>query len=296
MLTKLDQAAIEWHPMLPLRPLKGEWRRPDLRNHRKIVVVDGRSAFCGSQNMIDASYHNKKHEAAGRKWRELVARVEGPVVQSFDLVFATDWFIETKERLAPEVRAVEFPPGNGDMTCQVVPSGPGFPNENNLKLFNLLIYGAQRRLSITSPYFVPDESMMRGLLAATRRGVHVELFVSEIGDQGMVWHAQRSYYGALLSAGVEIYCYPAPYILHAKHISVDDETAMIGSSNMDMRSFALNSEISVLMRSREFVAQMREVEAEYRRVGTPLTREAWAAEPTFRTTVDGLARLTSSLQ
>ncbi|HEX7211362.1 MAG TPA: phospholipase D-like domain-containing protein, partial [Propionibacteriaceae bacterium] len=200
-------------PDAAVRPLKGEWRRPDLRNHRKIVVVDGRTAFCGSQNMIDSSYHNKKHEAAGMKWRELVARVEGPVVQSFDLVFATDWFIETKERLGPEVQAVEFPPGNGDMTCQVVPSGPGFPNENNLKLFNLLIYGAQRRLSITSPYFVPDESLLYAITTAAERGVAVELFVGAQGDQFMVHHAQCSYYRPLLEAGVRIFLYPAPFVL-----------------------------------------------------------------------------------
>ena len=82
--------------MLPIQPLKGEWRRPDLRNHRKIVVVDGRTGFVGSQNMIDSSYHNKKHEAAGRHWHELTTRVEGPVVQTLNLVFASDWFIETR--------------------------------------------------------------------------------------------------------------------------------------------------------------------------------------------------------
>jgi cardiolipin synthase len=93
--------------------------------------------------MIDSSYHNKKHEAAGRKWRELTTRVEGPAVQSMNLVFASDWFIESKERLRDYVQAEEFPEGHGDLTCQIVPSGPGFPDENNLRLFNSLIYGAQ---------------------------------------------------------------------------------------------------------------------------------------------------------
>jgi cardiolipin synthase len=88
MIKKLQQTAIEWHPMLPIQPLKGKWRRPDLRNHRKIVVVDGWTTFVGSLNMIDASYHNPKHERAGRKWRELVMRISGPVVFSIDIVFA----------------------------------------------------------------------------------------------------------------------------------------------------------------------------------------------------------------
>ena len=123
------------------------------------------------------------------------------------------------------------------MTCQVVPSGPGFPDENNLRLFNTMIYGARRRISITSPYFVPDESLLYAMTTAAQRGVDVELFVSEVGDQFMVCHAQRSYYQALLQAGVRICLYPVPYILHSKHFSIDDDAAVLGSSNMDMRSF-----------------------------------------------------------
>jgi cardiolipin synthase len=162
--------------MLPIQPLKGKWRRPDLRNHRKIVVVDGRVAFVGSLNMIDASYHNPSHERAGRKWRELVMELNGPVVFSLDIVFATDWYIETDEVLR-DVRPHPDQVEPGHVVCQVVPSGPGFPDENNLRLFNSLIYSAQRRLSITSPYFVPDESLLYAITTAAQRGIDVELFV-----------------------------------------------------------------------------------------------------------------------
>jgi cardiolipin synthase len=178
----------------------------------------------------------------------------------------------------------------------VIPSGPGFEVENNLQLFLSLLYSARERIIITSPYFVPDDSMLRGLMAATARGVHVELFVSEIGDQALVWHAQRSYYSALLRAGVRVFCYPAPFILHAKHFSVDDDIALIGSSNMDMRSFGLNSEISLMVRSRSFVAEMRNVERDYREISKELTLAEWEQEPLRRTVLDGLARLTSALQ
>ena len=246
LLATFDRAGIEWRPMLPIQPLKGEWRRPDLRNHRKIVVVDGRTGFVGSQNMIDSSYHNKKHEAAGRHWHELTTRVEGPVVQTLNLVFASDWFIETNERLADWVQPVAFAEDHGELTCQIVPSGPGFPDENNLRLFNTLIYGAQHRLSITSPYFVPDDSLLYAITTAAQRGVAVELFVSERGEQFMVSHAQNSYYRFLLEAGVRIFQYPYPAVLHAKHFSVDDHTAVIGSSNMDIRSFNLDFEVSMM--------------------------------------------------
>ena len=296
MLATFDGAGIEWRAMLPIQPLKGHWRRPDLRNHRKIVVVDGRVGFVGSQNMIDSSYHNKKHEAAGRKWHELTTKVEGPVVQSMNLVFASDWFIETKEVLRDDVQPESFPEGLGDLTCQIVPSGPGFPDENNLRLFNTLIYGALQRLSITSPYFVPDDSLLYAITTAAQRGVAVELFVSEQGEQFMVSHAQNSYYQFLLEAGVRIYRYPYPYVLHAKHFTVDDHTAVIGSSNMDIRSFNLDFEISMVCNGPSFVTQMRAVEDEYRSVSRELTLEEWNRRPLTKRWLDNVMRLTSAVQ
>ena len=298
-LARLDAMGVDWQLMLPVQPLKGRYQRLDLRNHRKLLVVDGQVAFVGSQNLIDRSYNKKKNIKLGLKWQELMCRLEGPVVGSIDMVFSTDWLIESGEDFAAAstdlVGDVKATP-SGTLDCQVVPSGPGFDVENNLQLFLSLLYSARSQVNITSPYFVPDDSMLRGVMAATSRGVQVDLFVSEIGDQGLVWHAQRSYYGALLRAGVRIYCYPAPYILHAKHFSIDAEVAVIGSSNMDMRSFGLNSEISLMVHSESFVAQMREVERDYRELSTELTLEQWEREPVRRTTLDGLARLTSALQ
>jgi cardiolipin synthase A/B len=295
MIKKLQQTAIDWHPMLPIQPLKGKWRRPDLRNHRKIVVVDGRTAFVGSLNMIDASYHNPKHERAGRKWRELVMQLSGPVVFSIDIVFATDWFLETDEVLR-DVQPHPYEVEPGDVLCQVVPSGPGFPDENNLRLFNSLIYSAQRRLSITSPYFVPDDSLLYAITTAAQRGIDVELFVGEQGDQFMVHHAQNSYYNALLRAGVKIYLYPAPFVLHSKHFSVDDDVAVIGSSNMDIRSFNLDFEISVMCVSRSLTTAMRRVEDHYRSLSRELTPDEWGRRPLRKRYLDNVMRLTSALQ
>jgi cardiolipin synthase len=297
MLAKFDQAGLEWHPMLPIQPLKGEWRRPDLRNHRKILVVDGRTAFVGSQNMVDSSYHKKKNEAVGRKWRELTTRVEGPVVHSINLVFAGDWYVETQEGLGEYLQPETFPDGVGDITCQIVPSGPGFPDENNLRLFNTLIYGAQHRLSITSPYFVPEQSLLYAITTAAQRGVDVELFVGAVGDQFMVHHAQCSYYRPLLDAGVRIYLYPGPFVLHSKHFSVDDHTAVIGSSNMDIRSFNLDFEISMMCTgSTDFVSRMREVEDMYRSLSRELTLAEWKTRPLKKRWVDNVMRLTSAVQ
>jgi cardiolipin synthase len=299
MLAHFDAAGFIWHAMLPIQPLKGRWQRPDLRNHRKILVVDGRVAVIGSQNLIEPGYKSPKNHREGRTYRELTARIEGPVVTTLNAVFATDWFVETHESLESEPYPFVDRGGDDDgvrASCQVVPSGPGFPNENNLRLFNTLIYGARCRVSITSPYFVPDESLLYAITTAAQRGVDVELFVSEQGDQFMVWHAQKSYYDALLRAGVRIYLYPGPYILHSKFFSVDDDAAVLGSSNMDMRSFGLNFEISVMGFGGNFVRDVQAVEDTYRAMSRELTLDEWSRRPLRARYVDNVMRLTSALQ
>jgi cardiolipin synthase A/B len=297
---ELDRIGAKWAFLLPVQPARGHYQRPDLRNHRKLVVVDGRVAFTGSQNLIDRGYDSPKNQKRGLQWQELVVRVTGPIVTAVNAVFLSDWYSETNELLGDEenvpVAAVPADPSPDALVCQVVPSGPAFEGENNLRLFLSLVTSAQKQVIITSPYFVPDEAMMYAITSARYRGLDVQLFVSEIGDQGSVWHAQRSYYGALLRAGVKIWMYPGPYILHAKHLSIDDDVAVIGSSNMDIRSFNLNFEISLLVRGASFVAEMREVEAGYRAIGRELTLEEWEKEPVSATFLDGVARLTSALQ
>jgi cardiolipin synthase len=295
MTAELDRIGVEWAWMLPVQPFKGKYQRPDLRNHRKIVVVDGVVAFTGSRNLIDRSYDSPKNQKRGLQWQELVTRVEGPAASALNVVFLSDWAIETGQQLPDEYVAVETMPAKGDLLCQVVPSGPTYATENNLRLFLSLIYGATEKVILTSPYFVPDEAMVYAITSACERGVEVQLFVSEIGDQWLVWHAQRSYYETLLQAGVRIFLYPAPYILHSKHFSIDDDIAVIGSSNMDIRSFSLNAEVSVLVRGASFVAGMREVEEGYRRAGRELTLDEWRREPRSATFSDGVARLTSAL-
>ncbi len=295
---ELDRIGVQWAWMLPVMPFRGKYQRPDLRNHRKLVVVDGIVAFVGSQNLIDRTYDSPKNIERGLKWQELVATVRGPAVAEVDAVFLADWLVETGERVdAERVPAAMVPAEDSDraVTCQIVPSGPSYTTENNLRLFLSLIHAATERVILTSPYFVPDEAMVYAITTACQRGLDVQLFVSEIGDQGLVYHAQRSYYSVLLEAGVRIHLYPAPYILHAKHFSIDDDVAVIGSSNMDIRSFSLNMELSMLVQGRPFVSAMRRVEDEYRAISRELTLEAWRREPVKATFLDGVARLTSAL-
>lgn len=295
----LNRMGVRWSFMLPVQPLQGKYQRPDLRNHRKLLIIDSEVAWMGSQNMVDRSYNKRTNLKRGLKWQDLMTRLEGPIVAGLNAIFITDWYSETNELLLRETRAITDDVIDKDpdaLDMQVVPSGPGFAGENNLRLFLALLYSATERVVITSPYFVPDDAMLYAITTATQRGVAVDLFVSEIGDQALVYHAQRSYYEGLLNAGVRIFMYPAPYILHAKHFTIDDEVAVIGSSNMDMRSFSLNMEVSLMVRGRSFVESMRQVEDGYRAISKELTKEAWHKQPLRSTILDNLARLTSALQ
>ena len=294
----LRDSGILFEEMLPFHPTKGMWRRPDLRNHRKIVVVDGDVAFTGSQNMTDPSYNKRGNIRRGLQWKDLMVRLDGPAAIGLNALFLTDWYSETDDLpvIHRDPEKVRRATGPDAIDCQVVPSGPGFDGENNLRLFNALVYGAQERLIIASPYFVPDDSMLYAITTAAERGVDVQLFACEVADQFLVYHAQRSYYETLLRAGVRIFLYEKPTVLHSKHFTVDDDVAVVGSSNMDMRSFSLNFEVSLLVRSSHFVTRMREVEDDYRSRSREVKLDAWLSRPAGLQVLDNVARLTAAVQ
>lgn len=296
---RLTEAGIIWHPMMPIDPLRGRWRRPDLRNHRKLLVVDGEIGFMGSQNLIESGYLTAVNARLGRHWKDLNIELSGPVVDALSAVFAIDWYAETGEVLDFESHPAEDDDQVADErhgAFQVVLSGPGFTTEPNLRMFVSLMYAAKEKLTITSPYFVPDESLLSAITTAAFRGVEVELFVSEKADQFMVQHAQRSYYRTLLEAGVKLYLYPAPTVLHAKHITVDGDISVIGSSNMDMRSFALDYEIMLLGFGAALAKDLASIQDGYREASRLLTLKEWKAEPWYRRYLDNALRLTSDLQ
>lgn len=294
---RLDGSGIPWHPMLPVSIVKLTFRRLDLRNHRKIVTVDGQVAFMGSLNMIEPEYQRKKNHELGRQWVDTMIEVSGEVALHLDTVFAIDWTSEEFD--PPEVQPVmeRAPYSSSDRgnLVQVLPSGPGYTTMPNLRVFNDMIYAASKRLIVVSPYFVPDESMLVAITSAAYAGVRVELYVNEKSDQFMVGHAQQSYYQELLDAGVIIYRYPAPKILHSKFMVVDDEIAVFGSSNMDMRSFGLNYEISMIATNGSIVPRLVEIADEYRELSSELTPEQWDKRPWGQRYLDSVFRLTSAL-
>lgn len=290
----LTEIGVEWHEMLPIKFRPSQYNRPDLRNHRKIVVIDDKYAYIGSLNMIDRTYHRKDDIY----YDELVVKLSGPIVRQCSAVFACDWYFESGERLqkiiSPKFR--KMPKKAGDVVAQLVPSGSGFDNSNNSRLFASLMYKAQSKVVITNPYFVPNEAMLEAVTSASLRGVDVKIINSMAMDQWMVGHAQRSFYDQLMKAGVKIYLYKYPKLLHSKHMTIDDDIAVIGSSNMDIRSFELNQECAVVAYDKKVVSDLAKVQKQNLSNSKRVDVNEWDRRKLFDKFLDSLARLTSALQ
>jgi len=265
----------------------GRTGRLDLRNHRKLVVVDGRIGYTGSQNLVDSKF--KK----GLDYEELNVRLMGPIVLELQAVFAEDWYTETGEFLG-DPRYFPEPHVAGEVAAQVLPSGPGYPRENNQRLAVSLIHAASRRIVITMPYLIPDDALMQALQTAVLRGVEVTLVVPLQMDQYLVCLAQRSYYDELLSSGVHI-CRYGKRFLHAKHLSIDGRIAWIGSSNLDIRSFALNAEIIVLFYDTHLCSRLAVEQRRYLKEGEMLDLAVWRQRRAPVKFAENLARLLSPL-
>lgn len=263
------------------------WRRSarmDLRNHRKLAVIDGRIGYTGSQNLAAAEF------VRGFPNREVVARVEGPITAQLAALFASDWYIETGEVLDI---ALDVARDAGSIAAQVLPSGPAYPFENARNLVVASIQRARRRLVLVTPYFVPDDATLDALTIAALSGIDVQLILSRINNQRLTAWAQASYYDVLLAAGVRIALY-RPHFLHAKHLSVDDDIALVGSINLDIRSFALNAELGLLCYGGDVVARLRAIEAAYLADAQTIDAQAWRQRPAWRRSVEGIARLADS--
>jgi cardiolipin synthase len=222
-----------------------------------------------------------------------MARVSGPVVLDLQYVFAADWFVETDQILDGE-REFPCPEIAGGIPAQGLASGPGFPTQNNQRLFVALVHGACKRVVLTTPYFIPDEPLLQAMETAVLRGVEVHLAVSEKADQFFVSQAQRSYYEELLEAGVHIHLYRQDF-LHAKHLSIDDSVAVIGTSNLDIRSFALNAEVMLIVYDTGVVAQLAAEQERYLANSQLLTLATWRQRSFATKVTQNLARLLSPL-
>jgi len=287
LIPKLTALGVDTREMLPVDLFRLKRARLDLRNHRKIAIVDGRVALTGSQNLVASDF------VAGINYEELVLRLTGPAVLELQYIFAADWFLETNEVLEGE----DIFPGpeiTGSIPIQALASGPDFPTQNNQRFIVALIHAARKQIKITTPYFIPDEPMLQALQTAVLRGVDVHLVVSETEDQVLVSWAQRSYYEELLEAGVKVHLYQKNF-LHAKFLTIDDHIGLVGTSNMDIRSFVLNAEHILVIHDPGMTSRLKTEQQRYISNCRSLALQHWRQRPFRIKLAEHLARLMSPL-
>jgi cardiolipin synthase len=284
----LKSAGVEVYDGLPVGFLRRRVSRIDLRNHRKMVVIDGTTGYTGSQNIVDDNYGHKD-----LIWYDLTARLNGPIVQELQTVFLEDWNFRTNQ-LIGERDVFPKPEPSGAVSAQVLPSGPNYPVESFQRLVVAVLYSAHKRVVITTPYFVPDEPFLQAMQVAAQRDVEVNLILPVKTDHPLIDMAGRAYFDELLEAGVRIFTYDNG-LLHAKTITVDDSIAFLGSSNFDIRSFTLNFEINLLLYGREATQDLYERQMEYLHNSRAVVLSDWRKRGSLKRLADDIAKLFSPL-
>ncbi len=269
--------------------------RLNYRNHRKIILVDGQTAFVGGINVSD-KYINDG-DAKKLFWRDTHLQIDGPGVQYLQYLFLCDWNFCANDKVHPD--KLFFPFENsfshkGDKIVQIAASGPD--SETPAILFSILqaISLATEEILITSPYFIPGESLVDALVIASLSGIAVKLLVPGISDSILVNYAARSYYGDLLKVGVQIYQYTKGFV-HAKTLVADSKIAIVGTANMDFRSFDLNFEVNAIVYDVEIANELRNVFYDDLKNAEMLDAAAWDSRSKFKQLLEKTARLVSPL-
>lgn len=301
---KLRTAGISVTKALPVGLLRTFFVRADLRNHRKILVVDQKIGYTGSFNLVDPKFF--KQNAGVGEWVDVMMRCEGSMVHALAAVFAVDMAVETEPNLLKvedwlnrygqqslAALSQTTPPDSNCLT-QVIPSAPEQHNHAIYATLICALHAATRRIIITTPYFVPDETLLLALTTAAERGVDVTLIVPEAVDSFLVKYASRAYYPSLLNAGVKIALFGGG-LLHAKTLTIDGCYTLFGTVNMDMRSFYLNLEISLAIYDAPVTEQVTALQQRYLQQCTYIEAETWQARGQWWGLVENTVRLFSPL-
>jgi cardiolipin synthase len=289
---RLRHAGVELTAALPTGPLRSLFVRRDLRNHRKIVVIDDRVAYTGSQNLVDPRFF--KQESGVGEWVDAIARITGPAAAALDAVFGLDWSVETGSACELPSAARNGPSAPAEAMVQIVPSGPDLQPEAIHQLLLTAIFAARRELVMTTPYFVPDESLLTALLSAALRGVEVTLIVPARNDSMLIRYASVAHFDDLMSAGANIALFKGG-LLHTKSLTIDGLVSVFGSVNLDMRSLWLDFEISLFVYDAAFTKQLGALQNTYLGNSDRLELDAWRRRPVWVQFTENTFRLLGPL-
>ena len=285
-------AGIEVTEALPIQFGRFQFRRADLRLHRKIFVVDGSIVWTGSMNLVDP--RTFKQDSGVGEWVDAMVRIEGPVAAQFDLTFAFDWSVDNPKITHFNDREPPASPHEGAALAQEFSSGPVYRDDILYQVLLSAIMDAREELTITTPYFGPDDGLMQALMAAAARGVRVTLILPKLNDSTLVAWSSKSFYSDLMSAGVKIAEFHGG-LLHTKSLLIDKRIAIFGSVNFDQRSLRLNFEISLIVYNNEFCAKLQKLIETYLAQSDFVDPKVWAKRPHWHHYLENAAHLTSPL-
>lgn len=292
-IKRLEDAGVATAPFYKIK-LYALANRLNYRNHRKIIVIDGERSFVGGINMSD-KYRNDTKAKDDLYWRDTHLMIKGPASLYLQYIFLCDWNFCSELQLEFERKYFPEQPENktiGKELLQIVPSGP----DSNLPVifYSLMqaIASAKEKIWITSPYFIPGESLMDALIIAAKSDVEVKLLVPGVSDSKMVNAAARSYYSELLPHGVQIYLYNKGFV-HAKTMVVDDNLAVVGSANMDYRSFDLNFEVNAVLFSKNINKKLQKAFENDLTTAAEINAQKWLNRPKYLHLWEKLVRLLS---
>lgn len=286
----MEDQGIQVHAALRANPLRMRLARVDIRNHRKLAVIDGQVGYTGSQNIVEPEFGHKK---AGQ-WHDVMIRVQGPTVRQLQSVFVEDWFYETQEILDhPDIYPASVQ-GEGQAAVQVVPTGPDKPTYGFQDLVIQAINTAERRVSVVSPYFIPNDGLITALRLASARGVEVDIIVPDRSDHLLVDQASGYYCGVVLQNGGNVFLFQEG-MLHTKIIAIDESMAMVGSANFDIRSFYLNIELISIVFDPEFNYDLRMLLKKYKDQSRRVSPAYWFRRPLYKKMSQGVVKIFSPL-
>ena len=281
---ELREAGVDVHPffkvVFPLFATRINWR-----NHRKIAIIDGRSAYIGGMNIAD-----RYMEAT---WRDLHVRIQGPAVRALQYCFAVDWTFMGQPLVKDDV-PLDHTPVEAPMGIQLVSSGPTGKWPNISMVFQRAIANARRRVYIMTPYFLPDDPLLRALQTAALAHVDVRILIPRNPDSALMRHASFSYITPCLNAGMKVFLYEGG-MLHTKALIIDYDMVSVGSTNFDFRSFEHNFEANIIVYSQEFNARITEEFREACQSATRVVSSEWHRRPLISRAIQSVVRLLSPI-
>ena len=270
------------------------FNRIDLRQHRKIIVIDNQISYTGSMNMVDPKFFKKDSNVG--EWIDIMVRINGPVSAVLNGLHAWDWGIETRIKLPLEEPDCPRLPleQNNSHAVQILATGPCFPDDLMVQSLAIAIFSARKSIVITSPYFVPSHNIAEALRIAALRGVEVSIIIPKENDSLMVHWASRTFFDDLLAAGVKIYHFNQG-LLHTKSMLIDNRLALVGTVNMDMRSFLLNFEVTMVVEDPAFANEISLLHEGYIKNSALIDYAQWRKRSVYQRIIEKLFFLFSPL-